>query len=155
MNLQKINIPYKTKLSNLKKAKSTTIKDLIKYDKDNEKYRKYLISMINNIKSENNRINGEINSLEEISSMISDVCIKIKKFTNRKLNGKKTMIPHPVQLITIIRICDEILNGKGAIAQVKTGEGKSFIISVIAIVLVLHGRKIDIVTSNLELAIRD
>ena len=65
------------------------------------------------------------------------------------------MIPHLVQLIRIIRIYDEILNGKGAIAQVKTGEGKSFIISLIAIVLVLHGRKIDIVTSNLELAIRD
>jgi preprotein translocase subunit SecA len=65
------------------------------------------------------------------------------------------MIPHPIQLIRIIRICDEILNGKGAIAQVKTGEGKSFIISVIAIILVLHGRKIDIITSNLELAIRD
>ncbi len=45
------------------------------------------------------------------------------------------MIPHPVQLITIIRICDEILNGKGAIAQIKTGEGKSFIISVIAVLM--------------------
>ncbi len=55
MNLQKINIPYKTKLSNLKKAKSTTINDIIKYDKDNEKYRKCLILMINNIKSENNK----------------------------------------------------------------------------------------------------
>ena len=65
------------------------------------------------------------------------------------------MIPHPVQVITILRICDEILSGRGAIAQVKTGEGKSFIISVIAIVLAMHGRLIDIVTSNLELAIRD
>ena len=65
------------------------------------------------------------------------------------------MIPHPVQVITIIRICDEIIHGRGAIAQVKTGEGKSFIISVIAIVLVLHGRLVDVVTSNLELAIRD
>ena len=59
------------------------------------------------------------------------------------------------QLITIIKICDEILNGKGAIEQVKTGEGKSFIISVIAIVLALHNKLIDVVTLNLELAIRD
>ena len=65
------------------------------------------------------------------------------------------MTPHPVQCITILRICDEILNGRGAIAEVKTGEGKSFIISVIAIVLVLHNRLVDVVTSNLELAIRD
>ena len=47
------------------------------------------------------------------------------------------MIPHPIQCITILRIYDEILNAKkkGAIAEVKTGEGKSFIIAVIAIVL--------------------
>ena len=67
------------------------------------------------------------------------------------------MIPHPIQCITILRIYDEILNAKkkGAIAEVKTGEGKSFIIAVIAIVLQKHGRIIDVVTSNLELAIRD
>ena len=40
------------------------------------------------------------------------------------------MIPHPMQVITIIRICDEI-------------------------VLVIHGRLVDVVTSNIELAIRD
>ena len=51
------------------------------------------------------------------------------------------MIPHPVQIIKIIRICDE--------------EGKLFIISVIAIVFVIHGRLVDVVTSKLEWAIRD
>ena len=44
------------------------------------------------------------------------------------------MIPHPVQIITIIRICDE--------------EGKLFIISVIAIVLVIHGRLVDVLLRN-------
>ena len=113
------------------------------------------MTITNEINTEKISLEGPINSLEEISAMITKVCIKIKNFTDKKSNGKRIMKPHPVQLITIIRICDEILNGKGAIAQVKTGEGKSFIIAVIAIVLALHNRIIDIVTSNLELAIRD
>ncbi len=125
------------------------------YDKDNLKYKKYLMTIINEINTEKISLDGPINSLEEISAMITKVCIKIKNFTDKKSNGKRIMKPHPVQLITIIRICDEILNGKGAIEQVKTGEGKSFIISVIAIVLALHNKLIDVVTLNLELAIRD
>ena len=55
----------------------------------------------------------------------------------------------------IIRLADEIINGQGAIGEIKTGEGKSFIISVLGVVLSKYGRKIDIVTSNLELARRD
>ncbi len=156
MNLQKIKLPYGKKIPELKKKlQSTTINEIMNYDKDNLKYKKYLMTIINEINTEKISLDGPINSLEEISAMITKVCIKIKNFTDKKSNGKRIMKPHPVQLITIIRICDEILNGKGAIAQVKTGEGKSFIISVIAIVLALHNRLIDIVTSNLELAIRD
>ena len=156
VNLQKINIPHGKKLPKLKKKpQCTTIEEIMKYDKDNLKYKKYLITILREIDTEIISLNGPTNSLQEISSMITRVCIDIKNFTKNKSNGKRIMKPHPVQLITIIRICDEILNGKGAIAQVKTGEGKSFIIAVIAIVLALHNRIIDIVTSNLELAIRD
>ena len=157
-NLENINIPFEANLTkkNLeKKQKPTTVDEIMQQDRDNLKYKKYLIEILNSIQSEINGINGEKNSLEEITHCIIDVVIKIKNYTSKKSNGKKTMIPHPVQCITILRICDEILNGRGAIAQVKTGEGKSFIISVIAIVLVLHGRLVDVVTSNLELAIRD
>lgn len=155
-NLENINIPYGTKLKPLqKKDHQTSVEEIMKLDSDNLKYKNYLITIIKDIKSGNNTSNGPANSLGEIAHCITDVCIKIKKYTNEKSGGKRVMIPHPVQVITIIRICDEILHGRGAIAQVKTGEGKSFIISVIAIVLVLHGRLVDVVTSNLELAIRD
>ena len=75
------------------------------------------------------------------------------------------MIPHPVQCFTIVKMIDDVLNPKtddkgnktrGSIGEVKTGEGKSFIIAVVAIVLAgCYGRKIDVVTSNIELAIRD
>ena len=40
-------------------------------------------------------------------------------------------------------------------AQIVTGEGKSYIISVVAIILVRFQRIVDIVTINLELAFRD
>jgi hypothetical protein len=54
-------------------------------------------------------------------------------------------------------MADELLNGsaRGAIAQIKTGEGKTFIIAVLSILLVQCGRLVDISTSNMELASRD
>ena len=68
------------------------------------------------------------------------MCIEIKKKTGR--------IPYTVQILTILRLSDEIINGKWVVAQVKTGEGKSFIIAVLGIVLVKEGHKIDIITST-------
>ena len=44
---------------------------------------------------------------------------------------------------------------KGKIAQVLTGEGKTIIINCLALILVLKGHVVDIVTSNPFLAIRD
>ena len=85
-------------------------------DRDNLKYKNYLIKILNDIKTGNNSSNGTQNSLGEIAHCITDVCIKIKNYTNQKSGGKRIMIPHPVQVITIIRICDEIINGRGAIS---------------------------------------
>ena len=156
--LENINIPYRAQINQPSGIKNnsnqTSIDEIMEKDHNNLKYKPYLISILDGIKNDRNNINGNKGSLEEISHSIIEVCLKIKEYSKQK---NKIMIPHPVQCITIIRICDEILNGakKGAIAEVKTGEGKSFIIAVIAIVLVLHGRKVDVVTSNLELATRD
>lgn len=155
--LENINIPYRAQINQPSEVKNnsnqTSIDEIMEKDPDNLKYKSYLISILDGIKNDRNNINGNKGSLEEISHSITEVCLKIKEYSKQK---NKIMIPHPVQCITIIRICDEILNEtkKGAIAEVKTGEGKSFIIAVIAIVLVLYGRKVDVVTSNLELAIR-
>ena len=44
---------------------------------------------------------------------------------------------------------------RGKIAQILTGEGKTIIINCLAIILALKGHKVDIVTSNPILAIRD
>lgn len=72
------------------------------------------------------------------------------------------MSPHPVQCFAMLRLIFETLynkvlyNKKGVLAQISTGEGKSYIIAVVAIIFASKfGRKVDIVTSNLELAFRD
>ena len=65
------------------------------------------------------------------------------------------MTPYPVQVMTVLRLSDEILNSKNTIAEVKTGEGKSFVIAVLALVLSKYGHKVDVVTSTEELAKRD
>jgi preprotein translocase subunit SecA len=44
---------------------------------------------------------------------------------------------------------------KGRLLQIKTGEGKSTIISIVAAYLALYGAKVDVVTSSEVLAIRD
>jgi preprotein translocase subunit SecA len=48
-----------------------------------------------------------------------------------------------------------LLNTKGTVLQVNTGEGKSLIVAAIAIIKVLSGKKVDIVTSSPVLAKRD
>lgn len=68
------------------------------------------------------------------------------------------MIPRKVQVLAILRLIDDVLNGKsdGVIGEIKTGEGKSFIISVVSIILVKYFHKsVDIVISNIQLATRD
>ena len=128
---------------------TTNIDDIIKSDHDNIFYKDYLeiimVSVEQGIKTNFN----ENDELGKITNYISEVCISIKNYTNGKLS------PHPVQCFSMLRLIHEITIGKGALAQIATGEGKSYIIAVVAIVLVKMGRIVDIVTSNLELAFRD
>ena len=128
---------------------TTTIDDIIKFDHDNIFYKDYLeiimVSIAQGVKTNFN----ENDELGKISNLISEVCIGIKKHTNGKLS------PHLVQCFSMLRLIHEITIGKGALAQIATGEGKSYIIAVVTIVLVKMGRIVDIVTSNLELAFRD
>ena len=86
-------------------------------------------------------------SLENIGMKVSNVCREVKR--------KFGMTPHPVQVMTVLRLADDILNDRGSIAEVKTGEGKSFIIAILGTVLAQFGRTVDVVTSTSELAKRD
>lgn len=63
--------------------------------------------------------------------------------------------PNNTQIITAMAILNTQHNQKGRIAQVRTGEGKSMITTIIATFLALHGRIVDIITANHYLAVRD
>lgn len=63
--------------------------------------------------------------------------------------------PHSTQMLVILGFIlgDDVR--KGVIAQVKTGEGKSLIVALLAAALSAQGKYVDIVTSDLDLAARD
>ena len=153
-NVYNIQLPINTQLPNNKNdIHETSIEDLERYDSNNIRYSKHIRNIISSINKGFINFSGSSQSLEDISSKIAEVCLKIKTSSSKKFT------PHPVQCLTVLRLCDSLLNNnsnKGAIAEVKTGEGKSYIIAVIAIVLAkFYGKKIDVVTSTVELARRD
>ena len=137
-------------------AHKTSIKDLELFDPMNKKYSNYIQKIID-ICENNKLIQSPFNtpnSLEGISQRIGEICQKIR------MNSTKKFMPHTVQILSILRLADSIINKegtkKGAIAEIKTGEGKSYIISILAILLIkYYKKKIDIVTSTIELARRD
>lgn len=129
--------------------KTTTVEDLVKADPNNEQYAKYIQQINDAVKLEKDPPSNMSDcSLQGITNTIIHVCSTIRKNDDNK--NKRT--PYTVQVLTILRLADQILNKKGALAQVKTGEGKSFIVAVLSIVLALKGRKPDIITSTIELA---
>ncbi len=96
-------------------------------------------------------LNSTDTSLNVITQKLSYVCNKILKEKNIK--------PYPVQILATLKLIENVLtpeNGvKGSVGNVKTGEGKSLVITLTAIILQSYGRGIDIVTSNMELVTRD
>ena len=135
-------------IDNKNTKKERTVEDIIEYDKTNIKYSTFITKIINSINKRKNFLQKGT-SLQNLSYKLADICIKI----NRAYN----FIPRPVQILAILRLADAVFtdNNKGSIGEIKTGEGKSFIVSTLAILLCQFDKKIDIVTSNIELASRD
>jgi galactitol-specific phosphotransferase system IIB component len=63
--------------------------------------------------------------------------------------------PYPVQLISILVLLSYPKEMKGRLAQIRTGEGKSLIIAILAAYHALQKKTVDIITSTSPLAIRD
>ncbi len=59
---------------------------------------------------------------------------------------------HPTQVLTVLGLLE---HQKGCISQVKTGEGKSMIVALMAFVLIMQKRDVHIISSSQPLAIRD
>jgi len=65
------------------------------------------------------------------------------------------IFPHDTQMMAILGILQKPASLRGRIAQVKTGEGKSTLIAILAAYMAAQGNFVDIVSSNEYLAMRD
>ena len=140
----------KNQMENNIEKKERTVEDLVSYDKSNGLYAPYIELILKSINIHHIAIkNG--NGLQGIAFKLTEICLKICQKSNFKFK------PRPVQLLAILRLANSALNsnGKGSIGEIKTGEGKSFIVSTLAILLCQYDKKVDIITSNIELASRD
>lgn len=134
-----------------KELKEMTTNDLMTTDSSKyKKYQKYIEKVMFYIDQcpYPKKYKPENTTLEEISNICGVVCHEIKN----------EIILRPVQILSILVLLDEILNNNeshGSIGEIKTGEGKSIIITILAIILTKYEHNVDIVTPNLELAKRD
>ena len=63
--------------------------------------------------------------------------------------------PYSTQIMTVLGLLNGRSAARGQLAQVKTGEGKSTIVTLLALVGAALGRKVDIISSSRPLAMRD
>lgn len=65
------------------------------------------------------------------------------------------ILPHKTQLLAVLGMLNYPRQLKGRIAQMKTGEGKSTVVTMLATFLACRGRFVDVITVNHSLAMRD
>lgn len=94
------------------------------------------------LKSEEKR-NG-LNTSERILEFIGVYDAAVEKLMGFRLRN--------TQRLAIVTL---LINGKNTLAQMSTGEGKSLVVAGVAICKALAGLKVDIITSNSVLAVRD
>ncbi|MFN7096640.1 MAG: hypothetical protein ACK4PR_03645, partial [Gammaproteobacteria bacterium] len=68
---------------------------------------------------------------------------------------KLNKVPRPTQVTAVLVYIDAIQKGKGRLANIYTGEGKTLVTAMAAIICGLRNEHVDIVTSNEVLAERD
>ena len=134
-------------------------KDLVNVSAKFSKYVPYVKEIEKNIddpdfKPDNSIMQSREANLETVSKKLSYICNKILREPSQK-----ALKPRPVQILAVLKLVESVLfpgeDIKGAVGNIRTGEGKSFIVALTAIVLQSYGQKIDIITSNMELVARD
>ena len=94
------------------------------------------------------------NKIEVIAKILAVISIANEIFTKKKSKNNKGYKLRTIQLIDVLLFIGKE-EGKGLIEQISTGEGKSTIICALATFLALIEKKVDIITSALNLAKRD
>ena len=107
----------------------------------------YNITEVNSLMNEYYKIKEKLNDPENQLKLIS-----LMNFANKLVFG---YYARNTQLISLLFFINKP-NNEGLIQQVMTGEGKSLIISFLAVFInLVHKKKVDILTSSIILAQRD
>ncbi len=130
------------------KSKQPEMGENLKKLTDKTKLHTELTKRINKIKKKIEKSNYKLSYLagflDEYLFVYDSVVLHVMKFPLRD-----------TQRVAIMFLLNQFLNNKKILVQVSTGEGKSLIVAGVAIFYALSGRKVDIVTSNDVLALRD
>ncbi len=103
-------------------------------------------------------INQLVNKALEIrektlkTSLTQEDILKLIAIGRLALRIKFQIYLHNTQILTIL---GQLAHEKGCLAQVKTGEGKSMIVALLAFVLTMQRKGVHIISSSHNLAIRD
>ena len=98
------------------------------------------------------------NILELQRNLIDDQDLEVEEIIAigiHALQKRFQILPYDTQLFILLGILLSPAESKGRLAQVKTGEGKSTIITLMALVLAVKGKSVDIISSSHYLSIRD
>lgn len=97
----------------------------------------------------------EIRKRYACQTATADDLITLLAIGRKAISFKYGIRPYHTQLLTILGLLKYPANLKGRIAQVRTGEGKSTIIALLAFICACQGKVVDIVSSSHYLAKRD
>ena len=132
---------------------------MCKVNPEFSKYTRYIKEIteglsIKDCKVGNNILSSKDPSLKTISKKLMYVCHRLKED-----KSVKNVILYPVQILAVMKLVERALrpesDTKGSVGDIKIGEGKSLVVTLTEIILQSYGRKIDIVTPNMEIATRD
>lgn len=158
------------------------LKQIATYNIFPGKYQKKREELIDEILELNKNSNLNTNDIRDLIGKIDASYDNVKHWTSKEIKawaiserGKKTVaqridlvrrvavlkravsltskfLPRDIQLIALLVLLQAKSNGNGRLVQVNTGEGKTTTVAMLAVLKVLEGHRVDVITSSPELA---
>ncbi len=111
---------------------------------------------VDQLKELMSRIKQVLNSSNQTSSNVQEKAIcQLIAVANRAFAQFFNLKPYDVQILAVLGILTSRGDFKGCLAQIKTGEGKSTVVTLLALILACQGKCIDVITSTEYLSKRD
>ena len=105
--------------------------------------------------AKSNLLQQVLSTIQIDSSSSREHVYKLLALAREMMRRLLGITPYPHQILAVLGLLNHSSAQKGRIAQVRTGEGKSTIITLLATLLALRGESVDIITSSRYLAQRD